>query len=476
MHDHGRVGHEGFDGRAVSALTHVDVLIVGAGPAGLAALDQLAARDLDILVVDEQHAAGGQFLRQPPSQFKVRRWLTESVYARCKRLLSRVQHRNNVHWELGATVIAVFPRTSTGEAHLVLVNGAQGLRRVAATQVLFCLGCYDMPVSFPGSLLPGVMTAGGVQAFVKSQQLLAGEAFVFSGTHPLQLVVADQVLKAGGTVRAVLFEQSFFRLISAAARTWTHLGKHLFIAGCLVRLLKAGVPVRFTAGVIAAEGQTQLSAVSTNTDLGRVDCDRLAICYGFLSSTLLTRQAGIEHQQCENGGGWVATHDEWMGTNIEGFFVAGEVTGVAGSDAARSAGALAALGMLRALGREISDADARGFRRQLGRQLKFARALRSLAAPDWEMLWRRMDSNTMICRCEQISFGEISRFMAGNAPSKSLHATKLFTRAGMGLCQGRGCQHMLSMMVGDTGVFTPRWPIVPVPIGRLIAAAEDRPR
>lgn len=467
-----------------------DIAIVGAGPAALAAADVLAPFALDVTLIDEQPRAGGQIFRQPPGRFRVASWLPERIYRPGKALLARVSARDNLQWKFGTTVLGVLE--NRGQLAYSLTLGGNGkVERLDAGQVLIASGCYDMPVHFPGSTLPGVMAAGGIQAFVKSQQLVPGERFVFVGTHPLQLIVAHQIHRAGGEVAEVVFAQSFARFIHSCASldVLSQAGKLGYIAGVLARLRAAGVSVRFGETIIAASGAESLEAVTLapvrasgqiNRDSRReVRCDRLGLCFGFLSSSELARQVGVRHRWLSDGGGWVSECDEWMGTNKPGVFVAGEIIGVAGVDAAMEAGRLAAFGLLRERGLlEAREAErvAEPVRRRLQRLQKFARRLRAMSDPGWPLLQQMLTADSIVCKCEEVTAEALADFLTKNPVVRGANAMKLGCRVGMGLCQGRYCNYYATQLLAqrsglgpaDVGSFTAQWPAKPVRIGSIV--------
>ncbi len=117
------------------------------------------------------------------------------------------------------------------------------------------------------------MTAGGVQAFLKSEMLLPGRRFVLAGGHPLLLVVADQLLHAGAELAAVVFAQPRPRLADGAAaalRLGGRVAPVLELAGPLRRLRRHGVPLLFAHLVSGAEGSGTLEAVTLTTGRPRL--------------------------------------------------------------------------------------------------------------------------------------------------------------------------------------------------------------
>ncbi len=472
----------------------VDLAIVGAGPAGMAAAEAAVECGLSVAVVDEQFAAGGQILRQPPAQFRVKAWLPGKVYQRGKALLSRVADRPQINWFTQSTVAGIFERQDASSAarFTLAIDGPDEVRELAANAVLLAPGCFDLPVVFPGWNIPGVMAAGGIQAFIKSQQFVPGQRFLFVGSHPLQLVVADQVVQAGGEVAGVLFAQSRSTALQMLRQPGVMLGglaKLGQTAAILLRLQRAGVPVRFNQTLVQANGSDFLQSV-TVAPLGsdgliqseqreEIACDRLGVCFGFLTSSELARQCEARCDWDASRGGWVAQHDQWMCSSVSGIYVAGEITGVAGSDVAIEEGRLAGLGCALKLG-HIDQARARELaapvRQKLAKLNRFARMLADLSWPGSSLFDQLMTDSATLCKCEGLTVGEVVDSLSLNSHIATASSAKLLTRAGMGLCQGRYCHFALTRLLSgrlgvpeqEVGAYTARFPAKPVDIGHLI--------
>lgn len=475
-----------------------ELAIIGAGPAGMAAAEAALECGVDVTLIDEQAAPGGQIYRQPPRDFRVSGWLGGRAYRRGKALLQRVSANPQVRWLMQASVSAVLDSASAGNGgrFTVLLHGEKHLPRLIADTVLIAPGCYDLPVIFPGWNLPGVMATGGIQAFVKSQQLVPGERFLFVGSHPLQLIVADQIVQAGGSVAGVVFAQSrtrVFELLKSPAVIAQNLDKLLLTAAALQRLRAAAVPVQFNRTLLKANGEESLLSVTTapigaNGVIQRaaateIDCDRLGLCFGFLASSELARQSGAECTWNAARGGWIVNHDEWMASSLAGLYVAGEITGVAGAEVAALKGRLAALGCAVALGRitlQQAGRLSRPTRRQLRRSSRFADTLSALAWPGTALLEQLMTATATLCKCEEVTVEAFEQMLQQNPQITTASAAKLFSRVGMGLCQGRYCQHAVTRLMAhrlgvsecQVGGFTARFPAKPVAIDELLAAED----
>lgn len=439
-----------------------DVAIVGGGPAGQAAAIALAGHGLSIVMVDEQSRPGGQILRQPPSAFNVPGWLSAAGYAPLKRQLARFAALSGVRWLGGHSVLDLRPGS-------LIAHGPEGLRRIVAPRILIAGGCQDLAVPLPGWTLPGVYSAGGIQAMLKSQQLLAGERILFAGTHPLQLVIAEQIVKAGGTVASVLFAQRRAAMAATLLRAPVSAARRLndLAAGqsALRTLRRAGVPVHFGAGIRGILGRASVERATTT--VGDIACDAVGLCFGFVPQSALPRMAGAVMAPAGPAGGWRCTHDAWMRASVAGLYVAGETTGVAGAAAAAAEGALAGVGIALDLGLltlPAAQSVARRHRRALKHHRAFAAMLDTVADP--RAHFPPPGDDTLVCRCEDISFAAVRTAVANGATA---NAVKLATRCGMGLCQGRNCEPTLLRMIPDPldPGFTARFPARPVAIADL---------
>ncbi|MEV6521741.1 FAD-dependent oxidoreductase [Longispora sp. NPDC051575] len=478
-----------------------DVVVVGAGPAGLAATATLSRHGATVVVVDEQERPGGQIYRQPPAGFTRPGGMAKAGRA----LLDAAHAAPGVSWLPDTTAWGVFGTRAGLDPYAggepppgrmrVATHGPAGGRILEPRALLLTAGAYDLPVPFPGWTLPGVLTAGGVQAFVKAQGLLPGRRFVLAGGHPLLLVVADQLLRAGADVAEVAFSQRPRDLIPGPAGLLAALGNAGKVAegvAALRNLRRAGVPIRFGTVVRRATGDPDLRSVTLvdltnagpNGPEREIACDTLAVGYGFVPSTELARQAGCAVRWDPPAGGWVVRHDDWLRSSVPGIAVAGELTGVAGAEQAEVEGRLAALGTVLDLGllpaREVAE-HARPVRRVLARRRHFVSGVLDRFAPDLPALGALVTDDTVLCRCEEVRAGDIRRAVAEHPHLGTANAVKLVTRAGMGLCQGRSCApgvcQLLATLTGRTpeeiGTFTAQAPVKPLPLSALAAGTDD---
>ncbi len=417
---------------------HVDVAVVGGGPAGISAAVASAAAGKRVCLLDEGSRPGGQIWRHRLGQVPDE---AQSLLTKLDAAAVKVLFR--------ASVFDVEDRQ--GSWRLTL---SQGERRVAITaeKLVLACGARERFLPFPGWTLPGVMGAGGGQAFLKEGLELHGERVLVAGTGPLLLPVAASVGKAGGRVLAILEQTPWRRVLGMLPVLLAHPSKALQAAQLGRSLF--GVPYRPGWWVQEAYGKDFLEAVRL-TDGQReevLECRWLFCGFGLVPNGELGVALGC-----------AGTHaglqvNKAQESSVNGIFAAGELCGVAGVDAALAEGAiagLAAAGVWDAAsveGHRLVKARARA--RSTGRQLERIFALR----PELRGLPR---PETIICRCEDVPYGAID-------PSWGSRETKLCTRAGMGPCQGRVCGPILIYQFGHTPD-TVRIPYKTTPVGQLIA-------
>ena len=463
-----------------------DLAIVGAGPAGMTAALTAAAHGLTVVVIDEQARAGGQIFRQPPPEFAAGP-VTPAGYSWGKQLIRASQDAERITWRFGTTAYGVL--YEEGSLRLA-VHGADGPGVITADRVLIATGAYDMPVAFPGWTLPGVMTAGAVQTLLKSQRLLAASRLVLAGSHPLLIVVADQLRQAGAQITEVAFARPVPSLRDGL-RSLPALPGHgkllTATARSLAGLVSSGTRINTRTIVTRAHGDQAVTAV----DLAPVDhawrvtgpartlpAEALVIGYGFLPSTELARQAGCGMRFNAALGGWAVAHDATMRTTLPAVFVAGEPAGVAGAEQSRAQGKLAALAIaddLRPASQPTRRRQTSTARRQARAAARFSGTIQSLFQPRQDALTALATPGTIVCRCELITRAEVNDSLAANPYISTASAAKLQCRVGMGPCQGRYCESTLSSIIStthgctpeQTGYFNAQLPVKPVPVSAL---------
>jgi D-hydroxyproline dehydrogenase subunit alpha len=461
-----------------------DLLVIGGGPAGLAAAIEAAGTGLEVALVDERPTLGGQIFKQPGPGFRVLRpGGLGRDHVRGRQLIETAE-ASGASLQLSTSAVAVRGN------EVVLVTDGDRARTVTARRIVVAPGAHDRPVAFPGWTLPGVITAGAAQSLVKTQRVVPGERIVFAGSGPLALAFPAQLHHYGANVVLALEAGrrpgvgDMLRLAAAAAGNLSLLRD---AAGYRFELARGRVPLRYSRIVVRAEGDGRVEQVVHAAVDGdwrvvpgteeRIAADTLCVGYGFLPSVELLRLAGCEFTYDEDLGGAVVVMDEWMRTTASGISAAGDGTGVAGSFVAIDEGRLAALGVavdLGALTPEAARRRAASVRARLRRKEAFRRVLRPLHAVGGG-IYELAAPDTVICRCEEVTRSELD---AAIDSSPDIDVIKSFTRVAMGLCQGKTCQRQIADMVARrhglpiaaVALPTPRSPVRPV---ALAAIADD---
>lgn len=456
--------------------------VVGAGPAGLAACIEAARAGLECTLFDEAPAPGGQIYRPPPAGFRVESGARYGRDAeRGRALLDEFRaHSDKVDLRPRTAVLGLWPDRRL----LWAQDDRSGI--VTAERTVVATGAYDRPVPFPGWTLPGVMTAGAAQIFVKAMGVRPGRRALVAGTGPLLLVVANQLHHAGVQVVEVL---------EAGRPGWNPLDLwRVRGAGGLLRdawrywrdLRRAGIPYRFGHTVFAALGEGRVQRArygpvdaadwSPRLDRAReVEVDLVVSGFGFVPSTELTTLAGCAHRYVEALGGWVPERDPCMRTTAPGLYAAGDGAGVAGVLVAVDEGRVAGITAAQDAGR-LDAAEAHRRRAaplaRLKRMARVRRVLDRISAPR-PGLGKLANEDTLVCRCEEVDRRALDA--AAEQGAGDLQAVKLLTRLGMGPCQGRQCAPAAAALLAQRtgrevalcGRVNPRPPCQPVSLGSL---------
>lgn len=447
------------------------IVVIGAGPAGLAAAASASQAGADVTVVDEGERPGGQFWRHHPD------FTDPRLQHQLGRFVSLQQALGSVRMLSSASVWRV--ETGTPLRVHVLVGPVDAPQRrgetLEADAVVLATGAHDRVLPVPGWTLPGVTSAGAVQALAKRDGIALGTRTVVAGAGPFLLPVAQSVALLGGEVAEVVEAASARTLLAGWGRNPWELGAAAGKAGELGSyvgtLLKHRTPYRLGSAVTRIHGTSAVEAVTVQ----RIDadwrpipgtertvaCDAVALGHGFTPRLEAAIQFG-----CAITADRFVRVDAQQLTSIPGVHAAGEITGIGGADAALAEGAIAGLA---AAG--VPEADLR-YREPLTarrRMHAFAERLKTHGIrPGWTS-W--LDDDTVVCRCESVTRATIVEYADASA-----RGMRLATRAGLGPCQGRTCGRSVEDIIGASGSRFDHRPVLSsVRIGELAAHRASTP-
>lgn len=449
-----------------------DLIVIGAGPAGMAAALKAAGLGLKVALLDEQPRPGGQIYRNVGHVAPdVARILGDDFRHGNTLATALVDARIDLH--LATTIWDVAPDLAIS----ALCDG-RGFR-LSAPQLIVATGAMERASPIPGWTLRGVMNAGAAQIALKAGGSIPSGRVVLAGGGPLLLLVACQLLKAGADIAAIVQTSP----ASNRRRALPHFGQalrapKLLAKGlALIRQLKAARVPWFTgASDLSVLGQSRVEALRF-TAAGRprsLGADIVLLHHGVVPNTQISRLLRVEHDWNEAQLAWQPRLDAFGETSLKGLRIAGDGGGIAGALAAEASGEIAAIGAARALGRITSDEGdlmLKAPRHVLESQLRARPFLDALyRPPDWIVA---PSGDTIVCRCEEVTAREIGDTVKRGCLGPN--QTKFFTRSGMGPCQGRICGLVVTSILARelgvspaaVGAYRTRSPIKPVTLAGI---------
>ena len=449
----------------------MDALVIGAGPGGLAAVVAMAEVGASVTLIDERHTLGGQFYKQPNTtaadivladdrQAADGRELIERARSLGVRILSGVTVWGGARDALSGTVISCL--------------GPDGAFYCRPRMLVIATGAYERPPAVPGWTLPGVMTAGAAQTLLRSYGTLPGRRILIAGNGPLNIQVANEILKAGGEVVCLAERAQAPWMRPADSLAILRQDQALALKGAreLARLKLGGVTLAWQTQIAAIRGSDRVEqAVLNGPDKEMVvDVDTVLLGGDFASSNELSRLLGCAHSVASDGT-LAAVCGAAGESSLPDIHIVGEAVRFGGANVALAEGKLAGLAVAAKLGFDVRpDPKAQ---EKLNRARAFQTSLWRLFKGTKPSLPTAEDA--LVCRCESVAMGTL-RAIAAQGPT-DIASLKRLTRAGMGRCQGRYCGPALSTLterpVNETiGLLAPQIPLRPVP---LAALAVEKP-
>lgn len=450
----------------------VDIAIIGAGPAGMAAAIAARQHGASVVLLDEQLAVGGQIYRGITNVPAGRLDIFGPDYG-AGAALARDFTASGARHITGASVWQV---TAERQVHY-LQDG--GVRSIQAGRVLLCTGAMERPFPIPGWTLPGVLTAGAAQILLKGSGMAPSQPVVLAGCGPLLYLLGWQYVRAGVPIAAIVDTtdgtdyRRAIRHAGGALAGWRYLTKGLAL---MAALKKAGIP--FYKGAtdlhVLGEGQAKgLRFVSAGI-LREIESPLVLLHQGVVPNTQFSWSLRAKHEWDDAQLCWSPVTDAWGELDVPGIFVAGDGGGIGGARVAALQGELAGLAAASQIERLTAQA-----RDRLAAPIRAEIREHLFIRPFLDALYRPKKANripadaTIVCRCEEVTAGDIRGYVALGCTGPN--QAKSFGRCGMGPCQGRQCGLTVTEVIADAcglppdqiGYFRIRPPIKPITLGEL---------
>lgn len=466
----------------------VDLVVLGAGPSGVAAANVASKEGAEVVIIDENSSAGGQIYRAPPNEFQPQNSFKSDEFREGEKQRNILKNSN---------VKALFKHRvwSVSSDLVVSTVGPNGLSSWHARSLIIANGALERIIPFPGWTIPGVIGLAASTILLKSQYVLPGQSTVVAGCGPLLIAVANGIIKSGGKVSAIIDLNSKSDWIKAFPRLLSRPDQLFKGMSWFANIMKAGIKLY---GGHAVTNTKQVDNVlrisiapinsagsildSKNQKIVEGDC--LAIGHGLFPSTEITRLLKAKHIYDPLKGGWVPLIDDDFRSSIPGVYIAGDATGISGAFSAVQKGRIAGMAAVR----DLNVMSSQKYKAKIKSELiilkkneNFGKAAVRLMKFRPELI-QTITSETIVCRCEDVFRSEIDEAIESGA--RDLNQLKAWTRCGMGPCQGRTCSEaieaILASKVGSrelAGQWTGRTPLRPVPIEQIIGkyTYEDIP-
>ncbi|MDD3823820.1 MAG: NAD(P)/FAD-dependent oxidoreductase [Sphaerochaetaceae bacterium] len=327
-----------------------EVVVIGAGPAGLSAALEAARAGAHVLLVDENSKPGGQLFKQIHKFFGSHEHRAGVRGIDIGTQLLEEAERLDIEVWLDAEACGIFNTTDVW-----IVRNKEKSVTVRAKRIILATGAVENSVNFPGWSLPGVMGAGAAQTMINLHRVLPGQKILMVGSGNVGIIVSYQLLQAGADVKAV---------VEAAPRLGGY-GVHT------AKVRRAGVPFYTSHTVLEARGTDHVeSATIVQLDdkwkpipgtEKELDVDTICIAAGLTPLVELAFAAGCEPLYSPLLGGMVPWHDRSMATSIPTIYLAGDISGVEEASTAMEEGRMAGLSAAYSLGYVDRETYAVGF-------------------------------------------------------------------------------------------------------------------
>ena len=463
--------------------TCTDVVVVGAGPAGMTTASCLAESGVRVLLLDEHTAPGGQVYRsvekvtdKRPADLNV----LGSHYRSGSKAVERLHSSGAQYWP-GTSVWEISAAEEPALAVGVVRDGRA--RMIQAGHIVLATGAMERPTPFPGWTLPGVMTVGAAQTLLKSSGLVPEGRIAVAGSGPLLYLYISQLIKAGKKPQVILDTRpraSLQTKLSVLAALTVDPAS-MFRGLGWMREVRREIRVRERVHRLRASGVEKLSSISYES------CDRqftdevdlLLVHDGVIPNTWLAMSAGCRHHWNVQQRCWVPDITGAGQTSRQSVSVVGDAAGIIGADASVLHGEAVACEVAACLEGKQPGVVGNAAHPLLAWQHRTLRRCLDRFYPPAQEFELPPDDETVVCRCEEVTAGEIRRVAALGCVGPN--QGKAFTRCGMGPCMGRKCGVTVSRLIAEhhglsmheVGHYRIRPPVKPINVGQLADLETD---
>jgi thioredoxin reductase len=312
-------------------MIHKEIVVVGAGPAGLSAAITAAEIGASVLLVDENRTAGGQLFKQIHKFFGSKEHRAGIRGFRIgMELLNHVNEQKNIQLWLNTQIVGV-----NKDKELWAIQAGKPAMQIKADIIILATGAIEKPIHFPGWTLPGVMGAGAAQTMMNIYNVLPGKRVVMIGSGNVGVIVAYQLLQAGAEVVGIL----------EASPQLGGYGVHT------AKVCRAGVPFFSPYTLKKAIGRSYVEAAeiiqldskwqSINGTERILEADLICLATGFTPLTELAWMSDCKFTYIPELGGHVPIHNTALQTTIPGIYIAGDISGIEEASTAMEEGRMA---------------------------------------------------------------------------------------------------------------------------------------
>jgi len=462
--------------------TLYDLVIIGAGPAGMSAATCAAEQGLKVALLDEQTNLGGQIYRKLYQPSLKDESILGADYYQGRELITQVQQSQLDYFPEASVWQVTCPEKNDSTSLEINLSIKQQGQQLKAKKLLIATGAQERPTPFPGWTLPGVMTCGAAQILLKTSAMTPASPLVIVGSGPLLLLIAAQLTRAGVSISGLLDTRPKGRYIEALPHLAGALNNLPLLAkglALMAEVRKAGIPIYKNVTDLAAlanpsDRLEKVSFKTCNKD-EEIHCSTLLTHQGVVPNVQLSRALQLDHIWHKDQACWHPVKNEWGQSSHPDIFIAGDGSGITGAKGAANTGRIAALKIARSLAK-ISQGKltklAQSPSKKLAKETCIRPFIDRLYYPAQTFL--TPEDDTLVCRCEEVLAKDIRHMVKQGCTGPN--QTKAFSRVGMGPCQGRLCGLTVSNIIAEesqrpvdeVGYYQVRSPIKPITLGELI--------